>query len=176
MFSLHFDIDFKKVRESIDKIGSVQPYDDILRDASYHLQSAAIVRTPKRTSIAGTARRNYVVKRLAPLVWIIYNKLSYVKVLEEGSKPHIILPKRASVLAWKSNKGNKFATRKIRTTSKITGERLKKPQTEYIIFAKRVEHPGTRPYEMMKNSMPPIRNFIVREFNKKIGEIFNETK
>lgn len=168
MFSLSFDIDWKKFKESINKLGSVQPYDEILRDASSHLMTTAIERTPRRT---GTARRSYFFRRLAPLVWNVFNKLSYVRVLEEGSKPHIILPKRASVLAWKGKPGSKFATRTIRTTSKITGKKLKSPKTEYMVFAKRVEHPGTKAYKMMESSMPPIRRFIEREFKEKIKEI-----
>lgn len=55
--------------------------------------------------------------------------------LEYGTKPHDIVPKRASVLAWAASASGRRLSGSTRTGTK-SGD---------MVFARRVRHPGTKP-------------------------------
>lgn len=59
----------------------------------------------------------------------------YASIIEFGSAPHVIVPKHARVLAWG---GARRLTGSLRTGAK--------PE----FFARRVNHPGTRPYPFLR--------------------------
>jgi hypothetical protein len=60
---------------------------------------------------------------------------NYAAAVEMGSRPHVILPKYARVLAWG---GARRLTGSLRTGAK--------PE----FFARRVNHPGNRPYPFLR--------------------------
>ena len=59
---------------------------------------------------------------------------SYAAIIEFGSKPHVIVPRYAKVLAWG---GARRLTGSLRSGSKATN------------FAMRVNHPGTKAYPFL---------------------------
>lgn len=79
------------------------------------------------------------------------------RYLEYGTRPHIILPRKAKALRFAPGKG-----------SRLSGSPRKGAS---VVFARRVRHPGTKPYPFM---MPGarialrkagLRNIIIREWN-----------
>lgn len=60
----------------------------------------------------------------------IINESEIATYLERGTRPHLILPRNAKVLAWQPASG-------------VGG----------TIFAKRVHHPGTRAYRIMEDAL-----------------------
>jgi hypothetical protein len=64
--------------------------------------------------------------RGAPIVRVGTN-VDYAMVIHDGSKPHVILPRNASVLAWQGPSG--------------------------MIFAKRVNHPGFPPNPFLRDGL-----------------------
>lgn len=79
------------------------------------------VRTPAKT---GAARASILGAPTGTgLRGVVRSTLSYVDILEEGSRPHIIRPRRAKVLAFPGSGGG-------------------------TVFTRFVRHPGTRAYHM----------------------------
>lgn len=79
--------------------------------------------------------------------------------LEGGTRAHIIRPRNASVLSWPASSSGRRLSGRARTNS---GRR---------IFAKRVNHPGTKPYPfLVPGAVAALHNVgiraIVREWNK----------
>lgn len=84
-----------------------------------HIYAAArrIIETHNKS---GRLLNSLMLKRISINEIIIYNDLQlapYAKYVHDGTKPHIIEPKRASVLRWMDDNGE-------------------------VHFAKRVKHPG----------------------------------
>ena len=77
---------------------------------------------------------------LRPLEVIIGSNVEYFEVLEEGSKPHVIRPKNKKALRFTI--GNQ------------------------VIFAKQVNHPGTKGHHMLKNAYDKI----VPKFFERLNE------
>jgi hypothetical protein len=78
----------------------------------------------------------------------------YAATIEKGSRPHIIKPKKAKVLAWG---GNRRLSGKLRKGSRATN------------FATIVHHPGTKPYPFLlpaaKKAAGRFRDAVVRAWN-----------
>lgn len=66
------------------------------------------------------------------------SRVKHAKIIEEGSKPHVIKPKRGKVLAFK--KGGKK------------------------VFATQVNHPGTKPYKVLHQAASQGKARIVRAY------------
>jgi hypothetical protein len=112
-----------------------------------HVRSLRQV-TPKKT---GRLRAGWVVRRNTPVEGVIVNRVPYVNYIEFGTAPHVILPKRALALRFKPKGSSKY------------------------VFAKRVQHPGTRPYRMLKRAWQldahRIRTVFKREFQKEVDRL-----
>ncbi len=74
----------------------------------------------------------------------VTSEANYSSGIEEGNDPHVIVPKNAKVLAFT-----------------MGGEQ---------IFARRVEHPGNKPYPFMKPAGEEIRPKLIADLEKIIKE------
>jgi hypothetical protein len=59
--------------------------------------------------------------------------------LEFGTKPHVIVPRFGRVLAWAPDARNR----------RLSGAPRKGTKSSDLIFARKVNHPGTKPYPFM---------------------------
>jgi hypothetical protein len=82
-----------------------------------------------------------------PISVSIYPTVKYALPVHEGSKPHIILPVRKTVLAFK--KGGK------------------------MIFARRVNHPGNKPNKFVERTVSKSESPINAFFSKALDNIIN---
>lgn len=57
--------------------------------------------------------------------------VDYAQAVHDGTRPHVILPRRASVLRF--------------------------PSRGSIVFARRVNHPGTRAYPFLRDALPAAK-------------------
>jgi hypothetical protein len=78
----------------------------------------------------------------------------YAATIEKGSRPHIIKPRKAKVLAWG---GSRRLSGKLRKGSRATN------------FAMIVHHPGTKPYPFLlpaaKKAAGRFRDAVVKAWN-----------
>lgn len=63
------------------------------------------------------------------------SKPDYSKYVNEGTRPHVIKPKRSSVLAWAD------------------------AQTGKMVYAKEVHHPGTKPNQYLGEALVNVMGF-----------------
>lgn len=69
---------------------------------------------------------------------------AYASYVEEGTRPHVIEPRRATMLSWMGIGG--------------------------LVFARRVQHPGTRPYGYMAQAYLKCERVMVREIESGVAE------
>lgn len=79
----------------------------------------------------GTLQRRIVPGPVSDTSAVIEARTPYAASLEFGAKPHVIVPKRAKVLAWG---GDRRLSGRLRSGSAPDH------------FARKVSHPGNRPY------------------------------
>lgn len=105
--------------------------------------------TPAKT---GFLRRAWSVRLLDAAI-LLLNPANYARLVEKGTKPHLIFPKNKQALAWR--KGGKGPISAYRVGP--AGARSN------FIFAAKVKHPGTKPQPMVK---PALKNSsqVVREW------------
>lgn len=98
-----------------------------LTEAALLGERLVAAKTPVRT---GVSRASVKAQSAGPLAWRITSPLAHMPILESGSQPHEIRPKRARILAFTAG-GTK-------------------------VFARRVRHPGTKGAQMFARSAPEI--------------------
>jgi len=82
--------------------------------------------------------------------------------LEFGTKPHTIVPRRARFLAWAPNAGNR----------RLSGAPRKGTSSGDMVFARKVNHPGTKPYPFLVPGAEQARDelfdsdMVVKRWNK----------
>lgn len=108
-------------------------------------------RVPRRTGHLG---RSIVPGRVTDKIAVVEARTPYASTVEFGSKPHIIKPKKAKVLAWG---GDRRLSGALRRGAKATH------------FAKVVHHPGTRPYPYLvpaaKQAANGLKDILVKAWN-----------
>jgi len=113
-----------------------------------------IERTPKAPKFGGTLRKGWArgFRKTGPIRFELINPVAYAAPVEFGSKPHVILPKKGKFLVFESSKGRRV----FRTVSKTTGKPLKKATSSLLVFARKVNHPGTKPVRMLERTLPEM--------------------
>lgn len=102
----------------------------LLRDVGLHAVREAKQLVPRRTgNLARTIRIGRLTDNSVEVRAGGTAKVGYAAAVEFGSRPHLIVPVRAKVLAWG---GPRTAGGRLRKGGKATN------------FARRVRHPGTR--------------------------------
>lgn len=99
---------------------------------------------------SGTLERDGLVARVEDNVAIIAlnPRVPYGVYVHEGTKPHIILPSRKRVLRWSD--GNQY------------------------FFAKKVNHPGTKPDQFLYNAANKERPLIESRFNNALAKLVRD--
>lgn len=125
-----------------------------LRDIQLDTIAGAKARVHRKT---GFLARSIVAGAVDQDSAIVYVNAPYAAAEEFGSKPHVIVPKRARVLAWPSAEGRRLSGRARTGTTAMT-------------FAQKVRHPGTKahPY-IIPAALDALRkrgiNAIIKRWN-----------
>ena len=107
-----------------------------------------ILRTEKEEAPVKTGNlRRTIQLDYRPIQASIYPTVKYALPVHEGSRPHVIVPVRKKVLAFKS--GGK------------------------MIFAKRVNHPGNKPNPFVERTVSKTSSKVNDLFNKCLDNIIN---
>lgn len=93
-------------------------------ESTLYLEREIARRMRKRT---GAASASVMGRRVSEFVGHVASSLGYVTILEEGSRPHVIRPRSAKVLAF--------------------------PSGGRTVFARSVNHPGTRGYHAFRDGV-----------------------
>ena len=129
-------------------IGEPQP---VLRAAQIKTVAEAQKLVHRRT---GHLQRNIVPGSISATSAKVEARTPYAAPLERGSKPHVIRPKKAKVLAWG---GPRRLTGRLRSGAKATH------------FATIVHHPGSKPYPYLlpgaKKAVADLKDVIVKLWN-----------
>jgi len=129
-------------------IGEPKPVLRALQLATIHEAQALV---PRKT---GFLQRNIKPGAITNDHAIVKADTPYAAPLEFGSKPHVIVPKHAKVLAWG---GNRRLSGRLRSGSKPTN------------FAMRVNHPGNKPYPYLipgaKKATAGMGDVIITQWN-----------
>ena len=86
--------------------------------------------------------------------WIIGTNLDYAVPVEIGSPPHIIVPKTKKALRFEVDRKMRLA-------------KGKSPKQANIVFAKKVEHPGTKAHHMFLKGV----NYFTRKLPEHLKKI-----
>lgn len=85
----------------------------------------------------------------------------YAADVEFGTAPHVITPKSAKILAWKSPVAQNVKTAQPLYKSAKTGKLIKTKKLAAYTFAKRVSHPGTKAQPFMRPAFEAVRSGFV---------------
>ncbi len=86
-----------------------------------------------------------------------YPTAHYARMVEEGTRPHVITPRSRRVLSWKTGGGGRYVT-------SGSGRKYYKAGQAGRAFAMRVNHPGTKPKPFMQSILNNSRTDIERVF------------
>lgn len=112
-----------------------------MRELGLLMQRNIVVRTPRRTGGAAGAVQ---LKSVSATQVVVAGALSYWPPLEEGSRAHVIAPKNAKVLAFKTKSGNQ-------------------------VFARKVMHPGTRGIHAFRDGIKDTEPRVLQILMKHVG-------
>lgn len=105
---------------------------ELLRQVQLETIAGAKAKVPRKT---GHLARSIIPGPVSDTHAIVEARTPYAAAVEFGSKPHIIEPKNASVLAWPGSAKNRRLSGRARSGTKSSD----------MVFAKKVHHPGTKP-------------------------------
>lgn len=80
----------------------------------------------------------------------VVTNVVYASAVEFGTKPHVIVPRRAKALRWIGQAGSRVTDRKALFVSARTGRLTTSKANARAQFAKRVNHPGTKAQPYMR--------------------------
>ena len=128
--------------------GETKPLLRALQLSTIHEAQALV---PRKT---GLLQRRIIPGALTDTHAIVKADTPYAAPVEFGSKPHVILPKHAKVLAWG---GPRRLSGRLRSNGKATN------------FATRVNHPGNKPHPYLipgaKKATAGMDDIIVAQWN-----------
>jgi hypothetical protein len=129
-------------------IGEPEPLLRALQLSTIHEAQALVHRK------TGTLQRRIIPGAISSGYAIVKADTPYAAPLEFGSKPHVIRPKNAKVLAWG---GSRRLSARLRSGSKPDH------------FAAFVHHPGSKPYPYLipgaKKATAGMKDVIVAQWN-----------
>jgi len=112
---------------------AVSHTENLLRELQLETVAGAKAKVPRKTGHLG---RSILVGRLTKESAQVTVNANYAAAVEFGTKRHVIVPKRARVLAWPAAEGGRRLSGRARTKGgKPVGP---------TAFATKVNHPGTK--------------------------------
>jgi hypothetical protein len=123
----------RQLKARLRAIGETRP---ILTTLQLETIAGAKARVPRKTGHLG---RSIVPGPVSDTHAVIEARTPYAAAVEFGSKPHVIRPKRASVLAWPGSSAGRRLSGRARTGS-ARGK---------MVFARLVHHPGTKAHSYL---------------------------
>lgn len=112
---------------------------------------------PRKTGFLGRSIKRGAL--VPPVYAIVQATAPYAGYVELGTKPHIIQPRNAKVLAWPASQGGRRLSGSARSGAAMR-------------FARHVHHPGTKPQPfLVPGAIKALeshgwRNIIVTQWNK----------
>src|SRR5262245_66429903 len=140
------------------RLHAIADTSQLLRDLQVDTIAGAKRRVPRKTGFLG---RSIVPGSVGDTLAIVYVNAPYAAAVELGSRPHVILPKRASVLAWPSSEGSR----------RLSGRARKGTQRGDMTFAAKVNHPGTKPQPFV---VPAAEDALRKHGVEAIVKVWNE--
>lgn len=111
-----------------------------LTEAALYLERQVVRRTPKKTGALAASIHGRVV---GPFSAEVKTSLEYGSIVEEGSRPHAIVPRRAKVLAFDAGGGR--------------------------VFVRRVRHPGTKGRHMFRDAAAASGSAVAGIVSRHLG-------
>lgn len=139
----------RELQARLKAVGQTQP---VLKQLQVSTVREAKILVHRKT---GHLSRSIVRGALTPDHAIVEARTPYAATLELGSKPHVIRPVKAKVLAWGG-------------TRRLSGTLAKGSKATH--FARIVHHPGTKPYPYLlpgaKKAIVGLKDAIVKLWNE----------
>jgi hypothetical protein len=101
-------------------------------------------------------------RQAGPLTWTLGSPVLYRWYVNDGTKPHIIRPRRAKVLAFQMATATRLGDRRAQFTSKKTGKLVVDPGRGTMTFARVVHHPGTKANPYVDRAIARVKTEIPR--------------
>ena len=118
-------------RQLQNRLKAIGDTSQLLRQIQLETIAGAKARVPRKTGHLG---RSIVPGPVSDTHASVEARTPYAAAVEFGTKPHVIVPKAASVLAWPGSPANRRLSGRARS-SVTKGD---------MVFAAKVEHPGTK--------------------------------
>lgn len=122
----------KGARQLRDRMEAIAATEHLMRAVQLETIAGAKALVPRKT---GFLARSIVPGNVDNDSAIIHVNAPYAAAVEFGSKPHVIVPKRARVLAWPASEGSR----------RLSGRARSGTSSGDMVFAGKVNHPGTKP-------------------------------
>lgn len=119
-------------RQLEQRLKAIGDTSELLRKVQLDTIAEAKRRVPRKTGHLG---RSIIAGPVSETNALVEARTPYAAAVEFGSRPHVIEPKHASVLAWPGSAKNRRLTGRARVGTKSSD----------MVFAKKVNHPGTKP-------------------------------
>ena len=113
------------------RIKAIGDTSQLLRQVQIETIAGAKARVPRKTGFLG---RSIVPGNVTDDHALVFVNAPYAAAVEFGTKPHVIVPKKARVLAWPSSEGSR----------RLSGRARKGTKSGDMTFAAKVNHPGTK--------------------------------
>lgn len=115
-----------------------------MRESVRDLHRQAVREAPVNKQSGGGNLRQMIDSSSSATRGTVISRAKYSEYVHEGTRPHIIRPKRARVLA-----------------NRRTGQ----------FFGRKVNHPGTRPNPYLKRALGKVKKKITENFNSAIKRL-----
>ena len=148
----------KGMRQLKARMRAIGDTSQMLRQVQLETIAGAKAKVPRKTGHLG---RSIVPGNVDDTHAIVYVNAAYAPAVEFGSQPHVIVPKRASVLAWPSAEGSRRLSGRARSGTKASD----------MTFAAKVNHPGTKPQPFV---VPAAKDALRKHGVEAIVKAWNE--
>lgn len=116
----------------------------------------------------GDYRRGWIAYPRGSEALIVINRKGYAVYVEDGTKPHLIKPRRKPFLAWRT--GGRGPISAFRVSKKGAGAR-----SNFIYTARPVRHPGTKAYRIFGRTWdaqgPRFGRYLFPELRKELTSL-----
>lgn len=114
-------------------------YQTMVKSVTIVKEDAKKIKSGSFKNQSGDLRRSIVGRVESAERGVVSTDIPYAEYVEYGTRPHTITPKNGKYLAFKGRSGN-------------------------MVFAKKINHPGSRPYPYMQPALDDNQDNIFREY------------